>query len=315
MLPIKQKTSIPTIQLGLLCISGIALVATATWVGLETLYSKPSGEIGVQTEIMPPGPFVGIELEARAAYVWDVRAQKALFALNEETQLPLASVTKLMTALAASELLAEDSVVTIQLNAIQQEGDSGFSLSERFKSGVLRDFTLLESSNDGAFALASAAHARLAGTGSEPDSFVAYMNELAVSLGLVQTYFVNPTGLDSSEYVGGGYGSARDMATLMEHLITKVPETVSATRQLSLTFSSLDLTPYKAENTNTHVGDIPGLIASKTGFTDLAGGNLIIAFDAGINHPLIIALLGSTEAGRFRDVEKLAAAAREAVKR
>ena len=49
-------------------------------------------------------------------------------------------------------------------------------------------------------------------------------------------------------------------------------------------------------------------IASKTGFTDLAGGNLVIAFDAGLSHPIIISVLGSTQEGRFRDVEKLVTA-------
>ena len=51
------------------------------------------------------------------------------------------------------------------------------------------------------------------------------------------------------------------------------------------------------------------LIASKTGYTDLAGGNLVIAFDAGFNHPIIVSVLGSTIDGRFTDAEALVWAA------
>jgi D-alanyl-D-alanine carboxypeptidase len=50
---------------------------------------------------------------------------------------------------------------------------------------------------------------------------------------------------------------------------------------------------------------MPGLLLSKTGYTDLAGGNLVIVFDVGIGHPVAIVVLGSTRDARFTDVEKL----------
>ena len=65
---------------------------------------------------------------------------------------------------------------------------------------------------------------------------------------------------------------------------------------------------HEAFNTNELVGDIPNLLGSKTGFTDLAGGNLTIAFDAGFDRPIIITVLGSTREGRFDDVATLIAA-------
>jgi D-alanyl-D-alanine carboxypeptidase len=58
-------------------------------------------------------------------------------------------------------------------------------------------------------------------------------------------------------------------------------------------------------NTNKAIDLLPNVIASKTGFTDLAGGNLVVAFDAGIAHPIIIAVLGSSFDGRFDDMTKL----------
>jgi D-alanyl-D-alanine carboxypeptidase len=56
------------------------------------------------------------------------------------------------------------------------------------------------------------------------------------------------------------------------------------------------------------VNRFPDLLLSKTGYTDLAGGNLVIVYDAGINHPIAIVVLGSTEDGRFTDVSQLIAA-------
>ena len=58
-------------------------------------------------------------------------------------------------------------------------------------------------------------------------------------------------------------------------------------------------------NTNPNSITIPGFIASKTGFTDLAGGNLVMAFDAGVGNPIVIVVLGSSHAGRFTDASAL----------
>ena len=58
-------------------------------------------------------------------------------------------------------------------------------------------------------------------------------------------------------------------------------------------------------NTNESLGRYPGILGSKTGYTDLAGGNLVIVFDVGINHPVAAVVLGSTREGRFEDMAKL----------
>ena len=50
---------------------------------------------------------------------------------------------------------------------------------------------------------------------------------------------------------------------------------------------------------------IPGLLGGKTGYTNLAGGNLAVIYDAGLNHPIVVVVLGSTLEGRFGDVETL----------
>jgi len=264
-----------------------------------------------------PNVFKDISLEARAVFVWDVNKKEALYAINEDAQLPLASLTKLMTAITAADILPESSIVSIDRDAITKDGDSGLLENERWGFEDLIKFTLMVSSNDGASAIAGVAGLLrsdfpVKGLESEK-AFVHEMNEKVKEIGLTQTYFINPTGLDTNEIIGGAYGSARDIAKLLEYAVINNSEIIEVTRHAELNFSSLSNITHTAENTNSSINSIPGLIASKTGFTDLAGGNLVIAFDTGINRPIIIAVLGSTQEGRFRDIEKLVAASLKSV--
>ncbi len=250
-------------------------------------------------------PFDGVRVAAKAAVVYDTRTGEQLFAKNEEVQLPLASLTKLMTALIALERLDRDAEVVIGKKSILIEGDSGFKAGERWDLKKLVEFTLITSSNDGAHALAAAASA------VGETEFAREMSERSQALGMAQTYFVNSTGLDQGT-ASGGYGSARDVAVLLSYILRAHPEVLDGTAEEKIALKSASKV-YTAKNTNTTVGSVPGLIGSKTGFTDLAGGNLAIAFDAGLNHPVVVVALGSTANGRFDDVLILAALAREKV--
>jgi D-alanyl-D-alanine carboxypeptidase len=102
----------------------------------------------------------------------------------------------------------------------------------------------------------------------------------------------------------GGYGSAKDMAKLFQYIIENKPTLLEATQYEKLAIASKSKV-HTADNTNKIVSSIPALIASKTGLTDLSGGNLVIAFDAGLMRPIIISVLGSSEDGRFSDMQKL----------
>jgi len=61
------------------------------------------------------------------------------------------------------------------------------------------------------------------------------------------------------------------------------------------------------------LGAIPGIIMGKTGYTDLAGGNLAVVFDAGVGHPVVAVVMGSTQDGRFSDMKQLVSASIAAV--
>jgi len=95
------------------------------------------------------------------------------------------------------------------------------------------------------------------------------------------------------------------MSKLMSYIWKNEPEAISQTNKHELEFVSEDGFLHVAENTNEDVNNISGLIGSKTGYTDLAGGNLAIIYDAGLNHPIVVVVLGSTLGGRFEDVESL----------
>jgi serine-type D-Ala-D-Ala carboxypeptidase (penicillin-binding protein 5/6) len=263
----------------------------------------------IQESISDYNHFDDISIEARSAFVWDVNKQKALFETNPNVQLPLASLTKLMTAIAANDILPDKSIVTINNASLTSEGDSGLYENEKWNFKDLMRFTLVVSSNDGASAVANVAGLFENDFPSKEEdnkkSFVQAMNEKAREIGLTQTYFINPTGLDTNETVSGGYGSARDAARLLEYAVINMSEIVESTRHTAIAFESLSDINHFATNTNSSIDRVPGLIASKTGYTDLAGGNLVIAFDAGMNRPIIISVLGSTQDGRFEDIKKL----------
>lgn len=249
-------------------------------------------------------PFEDIKITAKAAYVWDINNQKALYKKDEAAVLPLASITKLMTALVAQEVLDESAPINIEELSIRQDGDSGFTQGEVFNRLSLSDLVLMSSSNDGAFALAAAAGNILTpNTGA--NTFVHAMNIRAKEIGLNESTFKNPTGLDISPTEGGAYGSARDMAFLMEYIVLNEPDLLTFTREDQARVYSESGQYHDAENTNYYISKIPGLIGSKTGYTTLAGGNLVIAFNAGLNRPIAAVVLGSTQQERFTDIVKL----------
>lgn len=290
---------------------GLIFIGALVWFGKPSTISPvlPPKILAVL-----PTPFSQVSISSRAAYVLDGKTGKELWSKNSNVQLPLASLTKIMMAVTALSLLPDKTVITIDPAFLNAEGDSGLYANERWLLTDLLGLTLLESSNDGASAIAAVAGATGPDEVSESlgrERFVSAMNKKAKDLGLTQTYFLNPTGLDESESVSGGYGSARDVASLFSYAIHSYPTLFGATRYDIREFTSLSSLTHKVKNTNMFAADFPSLLGSKTGYTDLAGGNLVIAFDAGPDRPVIISVLGSTEKGRFDDTLKLVAATLE----
>ena len=303
--------------LGLILIALFGSLAVSTLTGTG---AGPSGSISAGTDaansrpLPPPADTTidEVELTAASANVWDVSRQRALYTKDPNAVRPLASITKLMTTLVAYELVADEETVSIPYRGILQEGSSGLSTGEEFTARALADLALISSSNDAAYSLAAAVGGEL-GDRNDTAQFVAAMNIRAEELGLTTLEFHNPTGLDRSPREAGAYGSAREVSFLMEYILTHYPDLLAATTRTDERIYSEDGRYHDAANTNDLVSNIPNLLGSKTGFTDLAGGNLTVAFDAGFNRPIVVTVLGSTRSGRFADVEQLVAAATAAI--
>jgi serine-type D-Ala-D-Ala carboxypeptidase (penicillin-binding protein 5/6) len=278
------------------------------------------------TPTSPAKVFPSISIIAKAAYVYDLSREEAIYSHNEAVPMPLASLTKIMAALVAKESAPDYSVITIDSEALKARGDSGLYSGEKWLLKDLLDFSLVTSSNDGMRAIALALGA-LSHSDSTPEEiatdFVRMMNEKALEIGLENTYFYNETGLDfldvgddlvkrdEERNLPGAYGSAKDVASILRYILFNHSSMLEATRTANIIFYSLDNREHLARNTNKIINELPGLIGSKTGFTGMAGGNLMVVFDPEIGRPIIVVVLGSTPEGRFEDVLKLVNATME----
>lgn len=284
---------------------GMALVAASAL--LAIFIFMPTGK----TEVPPtsvaiqvpaaPDAFSETQIEAKAAIVYDLATGKTLYESNADAQLPLASLTKMLTVYAALTELSPSTPITIPADVTHLEGPHAFNAGQTFSLSDLSRLTLTASLNDGAAAIARATAER------ENRSETEMLAAAAAALNLSQTYAVNGSGLDVSSSVSGGYGSARDLARLAGALVAQAPDIAEATTLRSAEAVSAGGTAFRVMNTDPIVGSIPHLLLSKTGFTDLAGGNLALVFDVGMNHPIAIVVLGSSPQARFTDATTLVA--------
>lgn len=294
---------------GIIVPQTLALLKTDT----ESLPLVSDTNLVIQDEtVAVPKKLPDVPIRAESAYVWDVVGQKVLYEKAANEKLPLASITKLMTALIAYELVADETLVTISPSAAKQQSAGSLLPGETYQLKDLADFALVSSYNSAAQTLAESVGEKL-GQGGSLDQFVAAMNIRAEELQLFNHQYLNPTGLDISPTEAGAYGTAKETSFLLEYIYLNYPEvlrpTVSATTRLYNQSGDY----HEADNTNLALLDIPNLLGSKTGYTDLAGGNLTIIFDAGFNRPVIVTVLGSTHSERFNDIKKLVAAVQESM--
>lgn len=244
---------------------------------------------------------IGTEVRARAAYVFDVRKGEVLYEKNADEALPIASITKLMTSLLSYELIEDSETSTIDSRALRQSGATGLREGDVLTIDDLNQLALISSSNDAAFALAASVGALL-GDADPAAQFVAGMNIRAEEIGLPSMEFKNPTGLDVSLTEAGAVGSAKDVSLLLAYILKNYSEILEPSQRPAARVFNDSGSYIDVENTNQILYAVPNLLGSKTGYTDLAGGNLTIAFDAGFDRPIIVTVLGSTRQERFNDV-------------
>lgn len=183
----------------------------------------------------------------------------ALYEKNADMRLPMASTTKLMTAILAIESCPMDEQIEIKREQCSVEGSSmGLKPGERRTVRELVTGLLLVSGNDAAQVLAC----HISGDCAR---FAALMNDKAQELGMTNTHFTNPHGLPESAH----FSTARDLARLMEYCMDNAA------------FAALDRMPSAAVdgrllvNHNRLLRSCPGCIGGKTGFTEAAGRCLV----------------------------------------
>ncbi|MDO8566947.1 MAG: hypothetical protein Q7R58_02230 [bacterium] len=261
----------------------------------------PNASSGSLTSAVP-NAFADIPLDAKAAIVYDLYTRETLYDRNADAQLPLASLTKLLTIYAALAVLSPETLITIPESVVSVNEPRTFSVGQTFSLADLSRLTLTASLNDGALAIAHATAERENRTQNE------MLAGAAAALNLSQTYAVNGSGLDVNAIISGSYGSARDVARLAGAIVEKAPAIATATTQSFAQAVSAGGTSFTVKNTDPMIGSIQRLMLSKTGFTDLAGGNLALVFDVGIGHPIAVVVLGSSSTSRFTDGAALVAA-------
>jgi len=262
-----------------------------------------SGQAAAAAEFkIPSVALADSALIAKSAILYDTGTGRVLYQKNAYEQVPLASLTKLMAVQTVLSVKSPDTPVQITRSDLNPSGDSGFKVGQTVNLGDLIKFALVASSNDAMEAAAA----------SLGDGSINKMNAAAAAMGLTKTHFFNATGLDISTTASGAYGSAYDVARLAAIFYKDHPDFFELTTrpEVSINQNGKEL---KAGATATPLQGIPGFVAAKTGYTDLAGGNLVAVFDLEPGLTVIAAVLGSTHEGRFSDVAALITATRQSL--
>ncbi len=249
---------------------------------------------------LPPKPTTKPAIYAKSFIVIDGKTKYPLAAKDADTPVPIASTTKIMTALVALDTLELDEVGTVPREAAQIEGSEIHLLTgEKMTVENLLYATLVSSANDAANALA-----RMHGTSEE---FIAKMNAKAETLGLRNTHYYSVEGLDDR-----GHSTPRDLALLTSYalenpLFRKIVSTPQYTitsadgrYQHPLVSSDRLIRPEEALY-------YPAAIGVKTGFTYEAGHCLVAAADYGSSRHIAVVLntTESTNDASAREARKL----------
>ena len=235
---------------------------------------------------------------AKHAEILDEATGRVLWEKNGRARIPIASVTKIMTALVALERADPAQPLTVAPGDLIGEASMGLRPGETLTLESLLHGLLIASGNDAALTIARGLGARGMGPAPADDAavarFVGWMNERAAGLGLYDTRFANPHGLDEA----GHYSSAYDLALL----------TARAWRQ-PLFARIFGTTSYQEagralRHGNRLIGRHEGVVGGKTGLTDGCGYCLMTAAERD-GRRLVVVLLRDTKERWFEDTAGL----------
>lgn len=248
---------------------------------------------GVQKYLSPP---VALnlslpEFSARAVLILDLTTDTVLYQKDASIPLPIASTTKIVTALVASEYFKPNSVLIVNQGADITGARVGLFKGENLSFRSLLYGMLLNSGNDAAFTIAENYPGGVLG-------FVSAMNKMAAELNLKNSHFTNPAGFDDQNH----YSSAQDLAIISQEALKNYQlARIFSTQETQVT--SLDKKySHQLSNLNKLLSEVTGVLGIKTGFTTLAKENLVTLVERE-NHRVLIVVLGSDD--RFKETTKL----------
>ncbi|MFF2752649.1 D-alanyl-D-alanine carboxypeptidase family protein [Psychrobacillus sp. NPDC058041] len=223
-----------------------------------------------------------VEASTSSSYVViDAKSGRLLEGNNAYTELPIASLTKVWTALIVLDSCDLDEEITISTKAASQEGSSLYlQAGEVWTVGSLLHGLLLQSGNDAAYALAE--H-----TGGSIEGFVQLMNEKIQLAGMEHAHFTNPSGLHDDNH----YASAFDMATMLQ-LAIKNKDFYKIASAKTFKPKERNVT-WRNKHKLLHYED--DAIAGKTGFTKRAGRTLVTYFKKGSKEVIVVTLNSSND--------------------
>ena len=246
-----------------------------------------------------PLPVHAVELpvEAKAALLMEKETGQVLFAKEEHQRLEPASVTKIMTllltmeAISRGELRYEDTV-TVSKNAASMGGSQVYlSEGEQITVEELLKAVCVSSGNDASVALAE----HVSGV---TELFVQQMNNRAKELGMVDTCFLNPTGLPAEGHVTSAY----DIALMSRELILRHPD---LRRFTTIWMDTIRGGEFGLSNTNKLIRFYEGATGLKTGSTDAAGYCISATAERSGMELIAVVLGGETSQQRFEDAKTL----------
>lgn len=241
---------------------------------------------------------LGVETNSKAAALIDWRSGATLFEKNADAPLPIASITKLMTAIVALSKDPDQSEPIEMLGSDLRQGNIPYlAPGEKVTMSDLLHLTLIASDNNAAVALARA-------TGDSQADFVSDMNEKAKELGMKNAVFVDPSGLDPDNVA-----SARDVAALIRHALT-VPEISDIVTKRSYSFTALTGRAHSVRSTDELLGSFLSkppyaFLGGKTGFLDEAGYCFGAAAQNDGNKVIAVVLGADSKEERFRQAKSL----------
>lgn len=246
-------------------------------------------------------------VQAKAAYLIDEDSSHVLLDVHGQDRLPMASTTKITTAILTIETADLTQTVTIRQDAIDevnthQGSSAGLVVGDQIRLRDLLYGLMLPSGDDAAIAIADA-------VGGTTSKFVQMMNSYAKQLGLTQTHYINPDGLT---YLAPGgqpdpneYTNAADLVRLTRHALANPIFAQLVQLQHYVLFPTQVHHAYDWQGINALLTTYPGATGVKTGFTAEAGYCLVFAATNGQHH-LIGALLHEPDDNqRFVDARAL----------